>query len=403
MIRSLRSTAVLLVLMLVPAALLAVTPVGPEVSVRVQQGGRATHPLVGVFADGGFVVAWTTGSPKTVIHARLFDATGAPASGEFRLAQPANQYLDDLAVMPGGDFLLVWEQPRSATVVATSVVARRYDRHGVPRTPAFVVHDPSPGAVYNARLAATPDGGFAVAWTQDIAVPNNVRPRRDTFVRSFGANNAPLGPALLVEQGSIGDDSFLLPGSLAAAPNGTLALASDCLCDQVTVEVHRIVPGVGVQLLDAGNDDTVSYDSSLAMAADGSFLVAFQTDNSVIRARRFAADGTPQGDAFQVNRRGSSENQPFVAALAGGEFVVVWTDIAGRDGDGWGIYSRGYAADGATFGPDLLVNQVAAGGQLATGVAAADQAVAVWVAPGPTFDVFHPNGTDVRVRRLRPH
>ena len=404
MTHSHRSALVLLLLLLVPAALLAVTPAGTEVSVRVQQGGSAINPLVAMFPDGGFVVVWGTGSPKTVPHARLFDATGAPASGEFRLAVPSNQYLDDIVVTADGDFVLVWEQPRGEITAATSVVARRFDRRGVAKTAAFVVHDPSPGAVYNARLAAMPDGGFVVAWTQDVSVPGDANLRRDTYVRTFSSSSQSQGPALRINTGSTADDSYLLVGGMGAAPDGTIYVASDCVCDQPAVQIDRVVPGVGVQFIDIGDDDNFDYDSTLAMAADGSFMVAWSSgaDHPVIRARRFSAAGVALGAPFQVNRRGNFEILPHLAALTDGEFAIVWSDGTGRDGDGYGVFSRGFAADGSSTGPDLQVNRVTAGTQFATGAAAADQAVAVWIGPEASFDPFTPAGSEVRFRRLRP-
>ncbi|HEY0783788.1 MAG TPA: hypothetical protein VGE98_15120, partial [Thermoanaerobaculia bacterium] len=278
--RRIRGLVLALALALVPAALFAATaPSGPEIAVRVATAGGAANPLVGVFPNGGFVVAWTTGSPTTVIHARLFAASGAPASGEYRLVQPYNQFLDGLAVLADGGFVIVWEQTRPNNRRLTSVLARRFDRAGNPVTSPFVVHDPSPLSVYAATVAATPDGGFAIAWTADIDVdtsPILLNVRRDTFVRRFSAANRATGPAQLIAMGYTADDSYLIPTAMAAGPDGTLVLASNCVCDQPGMALHRIPEGGGAANLDAPpfDNDELALDPGLAMAADGSFVVA---------------------------------------------------------------------------------------------------------------------------------
>src|ERR1700686_2036864 len=99
-----RCRLALVVALLLPCALFGLAaPSGPEI--RVAVAGTPTFPLTAVFPDGGFVVAWTTGAKTTVIHARLFTAPGAPDSAELRLVQPANQWLDGMAVTADGGFV----------------------------------------------------------------------------------------------------------------------------------------------------------------------------------------------------------------------------------------------------------------------------------------------------------
>jgi hypothetical protein len=75
-------------------------------------------------------------------------------------------------------------------------------------------------------------------------------------------------------------------------------------------------------------------------------------------------------DVVQLNSGGSSEFVPLLTYLPDGTLVAVWTDIAGRDGHGYGVFGRSFAADGTPFGPDFRVNLVAAGNQTAADLAA---------------------------------
>ena len=100
---------------------------------------------------------------------------------------------------------------------------------------------------------------------------------------------------------------------------------------------------------------------SIAALADGGFIVTWMDsaqDGSGwgIYAQRYAADGTPSGGEFRVNTTTSNEqSQPSITALAGGGFVVSWTSN-GQDGSGWGIYAQSYAANGSPSGNEFRVN-----------------------------------------------
>ena len=77
---------------------------------------------------------------------------------------------------------------------------------------------------------------------------------------------------------------------------------------------------------------------SIAMAKSGRFVVTwelYQFLSSDVFARRFASDGTPLGDDFQVNTYTTGEqHEPAVAMDDAEDFVVVWTGGPGVDRGG---------------------------------------------------------------------
>ena len=116
------------------------------------------------------------------------------------------------------------------------------------------------------------------------------------------------------------------------------------------------------------SNDTAEYayrqfQPSVAADADGDFVVVWSDgrgyyEGSSIRGRRFAADGTPRDEPFQVNSittGSNSRTQPSVAADADGDFVVVWSYSRGRY-QGSVIYGRRFAADGTPGEPEFLVD-----------------------------------------------
>ncbi len=390
--------------LLVPGALFGLAaPSGPEI--RVAAAGISTAPLTAVFPDGGFVVAWTTGAKTSVIHARLFAASGTPVSGELRLMPAANQILDGIAVTSDGGFVVVWEQPHS-----TGVFARKFDRHGKPLTAAVRVHPASHFGRYGGKVAGTADGGFVVAWTAiHQPDPDESFTHGDELARFFHADGTAAGPPILLtpEFDDPTADFDIVPEALAVAPDGSVAIVSDCFCDEPGLTLQRFTsdgtvsddldptpPGCSVCR------DELQLFPSLAMEPDGSFVVVWvsgfgvpltpnpdDTPPSAIRASRLAADGTPlDDDVLKVNQHGHFTGAPYVAVLADGSFVVAWSDRNGRDGSGQGVFARTFDAAGNTSGPDLQLDLRTGGDQILSSVAAAGRAVAVWMGGGMTVD-----------------
>jgi len=102
------------------------------------------------------------------------------------------------------------------------------------------------------------------------------------------------------------------------------------------------------------NTETVSIQRypSIAMDADGDFVVSwnsYKQDGSEygIYAQRYTANGTPVGNEFLVNTETvNSQTLSSIAMDADGDFVVSWQSY-NQDGDVWGIYAQRYKGAGS--------------------------------------------------------
>jgi Ca2+-binding RTX toxin-like protein len=100
---------------------------------------------------------------------------------------------------------------------------------------------------------------------------------------------------------------------------------------------------------------------SITALSDGGFVVTWRSyaqDGSDygIYGQRYAADGSPSGTEFQVNTYTANwQVSPSVTGLSDGGFVVTWTS-GGQDGSDYGIYGQRYAADGTADGDEFQVN-----------------------------------------------
>ena len=118
------------------------------------------------------------------------------------------------------------------------------------------------------------------------------------------------------------------------------------------------------------NEFTPNYqqNSSVARDASGRFVAVWADDqNTSIRGRRFAADGTPLGGNFQVSTfTPTSMTYPHVASDPSGNFVVAWMRFAGAGGVG---IARRFDSNGAPLSDEFPINVFTPGFKNLSGVA----------------------------------
>jgi hypothetical protein len=162
---------------------------------------------------------------------------------------------------------------------------------------------------------------------------------------------------------------------------------------------------VNIQTLDG------QYRPAVALGPGGGFVVVWEsasstgpdTSGSSIQARRYASDGSPVGWQFQVNTFSPNDQvRAAVASAADGSFVVAWQSVGspGTDSSGASIQARRYASSGSTAGAQFQVNEWTTGNQERASVAVADGGgfTVAWVSPGSTGT--DTSSTSVQARRF---
>ena len=143
-----------------------------------------------------------------------------------------------------------------------------------------------------------------------------------------------------------------------------------------------IVPATDEQVVNSETSSNQGY-PSMAVDADGDFVVVWESygqdgDNYGIYGQRYNAAGETLGGEFPVNTYTTHRQyDPSVAMDADGDFVVVWTSDGkgngepdeGQDGDFSGIYGQRYNAAGETLGDEFLINTYTTGRQNSPSVA----------------------------------
>jgi hypothetical protein len=376
-------------------------PSGPEIPVSLS-GGIQGNFSVAVFPDGGFVAAWTAcaqvkTSSQCVIRARLLASDGAPRSTEINLLHPADLQLDDLAPTADGGFWMVWEQ-HSRHGLRSDVLAQRYDHQAKPLTAAFVVHDHSDHSSFNrygARLAVAADGGAVIAWIAQRRITTHMDVD-NIVVHFFAPDGTPRSPELNLGSG---DGFFNFPAGIGVEPDGSAWILKEEIAGFGHLFLQHLAADgtagprfaicTGSVVCSPGQSIPFVNQGTLGMRPDGTFVVLWTYNitetgappsssvpigsgfESVIQGRLFAADGSPLGDAFQVNRFLTSEALPSVTVLQDGRFVALWVHLDDALNPA-AVYGRSFATDGTPTSGDFRFMDVpgllAAGGGNVVGV-----------------------------------
>ena len=208
-----------------------------------------------------------------------------------------------------------------------------------------------------ARLAAP--GHFVVVWTNVDPVSGE----SGIAARRVGIPEGPLGPEFLVDPGL----SASTP-SVAAAPDGGFLVVwqepgtSTVTGDFDTAILARRYDAEGQplanELLLASSTASVG-DIEVGTGAEGDFVVAWRATPSPsegrVYAARFAADGSPHGDATVVSDPAQNALGHALAVNPGGSFVVVWNRGGAAGGTNEAIEGRRFDAEGAPVGEPFVV------------------------------------------------
>ena len=164
----------------------------------------------------------------------------------------------------------------------------------------------------------------------------------------------------------------------------------------VNVAVHPIAAESLVNTTTDGVQQT-AVSRSVASDANGNYVVVWSSQNQDgswdVLGQRFSADGSAQGDQFQVNTRTEYDQKDAKVAMRDdGTFVVTWTESNGDAAGTADVYLRSYDANGnALQDHEILVNNNTAGDQMYSSVTINNNGIMVsWTSQNDagTWDVL---------------
>jgi hypothetical protein len=336
---------------------------GTEFQINTYTSGGQQSPSLAMDADGDFVVAWSsfnysgTDTSFESIQGQRFSAAGAPVGAEFQVNTytTLRQSQPSVAMNADGDFVVTWRSGGSSgsDTSSYSIQGQRFSSGGAPVGAQFQVNTYTTGDQAVPSVAMDADGDFVVAWHSFGSADSDTSGWSIQGQR-FSSSGAPLGAQFQVNTYTTGGQLF---PSVAMDADGDFVVAWHSFGSSGTDTSYYSIQGqrfsssgapVGAQFQVNTYTAQGQYLPSVAMDADGDFVVAWQSSGSSggdtstlsIQGQRFSYGGAPVGGQFQVNTyTANSQFAPSVAMDADGDFVVSWESYR-QDGSGSGIFGQ---------------------------------------------------------------
>ncbi|MDL2336987.1 MAG: hypothetical protein QFE16_04010, partial [Pseudomonadota bacterium] len=449
---------------------------GGEFIVNESTIGGQYQPAVTGLSTGGFVVTFyndnydTTGAgTSSDVYIREYDAAGAPIDGQRKLVSPTNSGESQAAVadMGQGNFVVAYTDYSTGVAGASNsndIVqqifgsAAELPRQANPTLGDFVgsvtfaenVVNATPQVIDAAVSLTDPDSANFSGGTLDLFYVKGGESTDQLGVRNQGTAAGQIGVSgTNVSYGGVAigtlvsgvDGSPLKINLLAGAtPEAVQALVQN-LTYASTSQSPAVTRTVGLRVSDGdggstdasvftinvtpevdgapalfGETTVNTYTANdqqqpeVAVLSDGSYVVVWQSyDQDAASSwgvyyQRYSAQGVAIGGEFRANTvTASTQDGAHVAALSNGGFVITWDDASGIDSSGQGVIGQIYSGAGVAQGANFIVNSFTSStqqysdvaGYAGAGAVAAGFA-AVWSSSGNAGG----NGFDIYLQRF---
>jgi cyclophilin family peptidyl-prolyl cis-trans isomerase len=266
---------------------------------------------------------------------------------------------------------------------ADGVFARVFDVQGAALGAAFQVNNTREGNQHSAAVAVHADGTFVVVWAG-----RGVGDKQGIFFRRYSATGTALSEETLVNTTTGGKQ---VDPTIAMAADGSFAIAWSGVGtgDASGVFLRRFDAAGAAAADEIRINTTTASDQAMpdiVFDDDGNLIAVWASRNQDgsdwgIYAQRYNSAGVAQGTEFVVNSTtANSQMAPNVAIDPTGGFLVAWQSWS-QDGAGWGVVARRFTAAGATDGAEFVLNNTTAGHQKNVSVGFTDDGklIAAWV------------------------
>ncbi|MGH3802051.1 MAG: putative Ig domain-containing protein, partial [Pseudonocardiaceae bacterium] len=380
--------------------------VGGEVLVHSANGHRLEQPMIAALADGGYVVSWQSavrGDERYDIYLQSYFADGTVQGGEVLVYSTTTFLVNGLnprvAGLADGGYVVSWQSPIQDSI-SYDIYAQRYTANGAVMGGEVLVNSTTASDQMNPAIAALSDGGYLVSWmSYDQDGSSGI------YAQRYGADGQPLAASQqlvgdsgnnFIQLGS-SDDRFAGGGGndTVHAGNGVDTalyqgnqrdfildvhnVSELLIADQLSVEgsdtlhdVERVEFGDGVDMRIVSelvvNTTSGGQQPRIAGLVGGGYVVAWQSYDQPgsdlnVYMQRYTPEAGLVGGALRVNSTtAGNQAEPSVSALVDGGWIVTWFG-SGANGSDVDIYMQRYMADGSAQGNETRVNTNTSGFQ----------------------------------------
>ena len=293
-----------------------IIPYNQEFQVNTYYASYQVEPRVCSLSTGGFLVCWASDGQDGSsygIFGQLFNNDGSRKGNEFQV----NTYTDlgqsnpSAIGLSNDGFVICWESQRQDGSYS-GIYGQVFNDDGSRRGEEFQVNTYTSHNQQNCSVIGLADSGFAVFWQSEGQDGSGL----GIFGQFFNNDGSRRGTEFLVNADTDGD---------------------------------QFIP-------------------SAASLSGGGFVICWENYNQNgggygVYGQLFNSEGFKEGIEFQVNESTAEyQNQPRVAGLANGGFVVCWGSY-GQDGNGCGIFGQLFNSNGSKQSTKFQVNTTVKGDQ----------------------------------------
>ena len=336
----------------------------PEFRVNSTTTGNQGQPQATALTGGGYVVIWESenldGSGMAAAG-QIFNADGSKVGGEFQANTFATNNQEDVSVagLGNGGFVVVWESS-GQDGSGRSVHGQRYDASGNPVGSEFQVNSYTSTDQSDPVVTGLSDGGFVILWQSSGQDSSGF----GVYGQIYDSNGNTVGSEFQVNTETLNNQRDL---SVAAFDSGGFVVVwesggQDGSGYGVFGQIYDAIGNtVGSEFQANTYTNTDQDDPRVAVLADGGFVIVWEGatqdgDGNGVFGQRFDASGNKVGSEFQVNTHtADNQNNPVVVGLSDGGFVVTY-EVQFLEGDSWGVYAQRYDASGNKVGSETQIN-----------------------------------------------
>jgi len=272
-------------------------------------------PAIAVDSSGNFMVVWEDyRSANSDIYAQCYTSRGVAQGTNFRVNDDSgysDQVSPSIAVGRGGNFVVVWTDYRNGD---SDIYAQRYNSSGEAQGANFQVNEDSRYLMtFEPAITADAEGNFVVVWRHEWYFPGASGTDANIYGQRYNSSGEAQGANFRVNDGLSGSQSY---------------------------------PAIAVD--GGGNFVVVWKDEGDGMNPHG------------IYAQRYTSSGAKQSANFRVNDDSGFSYKfcPAIAVDAGGNFMVAWVDSRKGNYKNCDIYAQRYNSSGIAQGINFQVNDI---------------------------------------------
>ncbi len=300
-----------------------------------ETGANQNLPQIAVRPDGGFVVVWEDMRRGNLdIFMKRFDQQAQALGNDFMVNDSLGRIYHgrpDVSCDSSGNFVVVWEDARDGGL---NVYAQLFDQSGGPNGGNFRVNCEGMSNSSSPSCDMSPQGDLVLVWSSTDGITKSI------YGRLFASTGEPIDTCFKINDDTLSVD-HLSPRVAVDSSGGFVVAWEDKREGQARIYLQRFASdGSKVDTNFAVYSDKpspVQYDVDLDLNADGDFIVTWTEpyfSSTMIFAQQYDRSGVPIGaNIMVVDDPSASPASPKVKLADDGHAVVAWTDFRAQGSD----------------------------------------------------------------------